>query len=407
MASVLLLSVICLNTLWPNIWALDNGLARTPPMGWLTWERFRCNKDCVNDPDNCIGERLIKQMAKVMATEGYLEAGYQYIIIDDCWPARDRAADGQLVPEPSQFPNGIKSLADYVHGLGLKFGIYEDYGTHTCAGFPGSKYYMQMDAETFASWGVDYLKLDGCWSDPHEMDDAYPAMTMWLNRTGRPILFSCSWPAYQEGQFQPDYKSIAKHCNIWRNYGDIDDSWESVKSIIDFYGDDKTHFAEVAGPGNFNDPDMIIVGGYGLSYDQQRVQMGMWAIMASPLIISVDLRKIKPESKALLLHKEVIKINQDPLGIQGTRLVKSGNLQVWRKPISPVGCYAFAYLNTGEDGEPKKVSATLSYLGFNNGNKYNITDVFSGQSLGVFSIGDTFSAWVNPTGIFFGKAVPV
>lgn len=383
---------------------LDNGLARTPPMGWLSWERFRCNVDCTSDPDNCISEKLFMKMADLMVSEGYKDAGYEYVDIDDCWLAHDRASNGQLQADPSRFPSGIKALSDYMHKQGLKLGIYEDFGTHTCGGYPGSEYYLQMDAQTFADWGVDLLKFDGCYSVPSTYDDAYPAMTQWLNRTGRPILYSCSWPAYQEGHMKPNYPKIAENCNIWRNYGDISDSWSSVSSIIDFYGDDKTNFAEVAGPGNFNDPDMLIIGNFGLSWEQQRSQMALWCIMASPLIMSVDLRTIHPMSKALLQNKGAIAVNQDPLGKQGRRVAKTGDIQLWTKPILPEGSFAFAVLNMGNGGTPNKVSTKLSDLGFNNPSGYNVTEVFDAKPLGVFKPTDYFTCIVNPTGVFFGKA---
>jgi len=139
--------------------ALDNGLARTPPMGWLAWERFRCNTDCENDPHNCISERLFMQMADLVISDGYYDAGYRYINIDDCWLAHERDRRGKLQPDATRFPSGIKALGDYVHSKGLKFGIYEDYGNYTCAGYPGILGHLKEDADTFESWGVDYVKV--------------------------------------------------------------------------------------------------------------------------------------------------------------------------------------------------------------------------------------------------------
>ncbi|ELU14039.1 hypothetical protein CAPTEDRAFT_154474 [Capitella teleta] len=384
---------------------LDNGLARTPPMGWLDWERFRCNTDCVNYPDTCIGEKLFKDMADEMSSGGYLEAGYEYVNIDDCWLAKERGPDGRLRADPDRFPSGIKGLADYVHSKGLKLGIYEDFGTKTCAGYPGSEYYLQMDAQTFADWGVDYLKLDGCYSDPHQYKDAYPAMSFWLNQTGVPILYSCSWPAYVVGAGDtPEYPLIAKYCNVWRNYGDIQDSWDSVSSIITFYGDDKGNFSDVAAPGSFNDPDMLIVGNFGLSRTQERVQMAMWCIMASPLIMSTDLRTINDESKALLLNKRAIAINQDALGVQGKRISKNGQVEVWTKPILPKGSFAFAFLNTASDGTPRTVSMKMADMGMTSANGYSVEEVFEGGRMMKLLPNDTMTAQVNPTGVFFGKA---
>ncbi|CAG0881583.1 unnamed protein product [Darwinula stevensoni] len=342
--------------------ALDNGLALTPPMGWLSWERFQCNTDCVNDPENCIrsgmmnfeisfhsqcqtltancsfycrsihkqflsfstcSEHLMKTMADLMVSEGYAEAGYKYIIVDDCWLARERDTYGRLQADPQRFPSGIKGLADYVHSKGLLFGIYEDYGDFTCAGYPGVLGHLEVDAYTLASWGVDYIKLDGCHSDPKDMDQGYPEFGHYLNRTGRPIVYSCSWPQYQMAHgIQPNYTAIRSMCNLWRNYGDIEDSWGSVLKIVDYYGDNQESLVPNAGPGHWNDPDMLIIGDFGLSYEESKVQMALWAILAAPLLMSVDLRTIRPEYKAILQNSDIIQVSQDPLGIQGKRIFR-------------------------------------------------------------------------------------
>ncbi|CAL1263604.1 unnamed protein product [Larinioides sclopetarius] len=301
--------------------ALDNGLALTPPMGWLSWERFTCNTDCKNDPDNCISEKLYMEMADRMVADGYKDAGYEYINVDDCWMDMNRDSYNRLKPDPVRFSSGIKALADYVHSKGLKLGIYTDCGNKTCAGYPGSLGYFDVDAKTFAEWGIDMLKVDGCYAEPTVMDDLYPQITTALNQSGRPIVFSCSWPAYQVGAgIDPDYTAIAKHCNLWRNFDDIEDSWESVLSIVDFYAAHQDELVSAAGPGHWNDPDMILGGNFGLSYDEAKAQLALWAIMASPLLMSNDLRSIEPKFKELLLNKDVIAVNQDSLGIMGKRI---------------------------------------------------------------------------------------
>ncbi|XP_060562531.1 alpha-N-acetylgalactosaminidase-like, partial [Ruditapes philippinarum] len=335
---------------------LDNGLAVTPPMGWLSWERYRCNIDCDNDPDNCISENLYTAMADAMVSEGYKDKGYEYVNVDDCWMEKERDANGTLVADRKRFPHGMKWLADYMHAKGLKLGIYEDFGTFTCGGYPGSEFFLQKDAETFASWGIDMVKLDGCNSNIQDMEYGYPAMSLFLNQTGRPMLYSCSWPAYVVFSKQiPDYKKIASYCNIWRNYADIQDSWDSVRGIIEFYGNDTGNFSLVAGPGNYNDPDMIIVGDYGLSYDQQRVQMAMWAIISAPLLISVDLRNVKPEAKALLQSDILIRINQDANGSMGKRIMKNGAMEIWTKKLGfDFKGMAFAFLNLDDGGGPMR-----------------------------------------------------
>ncbi|XP_046575091.1 alpha-N-acetylgalactosaminidase-like [Haliotis rubra] len=400
MYAVLFVALTCLGA---HVNAVNNGLARTPPMGWMSWQRYRCITDCVQQPDNCISESLFKRMADRLVSDGYKDVGYEYVNIDDCWPLKDRDAEGKIVPDPARFPSGMADLAKYMHSKGLKLGIYGDFGTETCGGYPGSKFYMDVDAETFADWGIDSLKLDGCYTNPDDYAAGYPLMEFFLNKTGRPILYSCSWPAYVK---DPDYKTIADNCNIWRNYGDIQDSWDSVKSIIGFYGDDKDNFTKFAGPGNFNDPDMIILGNFGLSYDQQRVQMAMWAVMASPLLMSNNLEDIRQETKELLLNKNLIAINQDPLGIQGTRKSQVGNIEIWSRPLSPVGKFAIAILNLGDGGCAAIVNTTLSYVGLTNQAGYTVTEGFTGAAVGKFSLTDHFVSKVNPSGIQLYVASP-
>ncbi|CAH0551475.1 unnamed protein product [Brassicogethes aeneus] len=299
--------------------SLDNGLALTPPMGWLTWQRFRCETDCANHPNECINESLIKSMADQMASKGYLEAGYEYIIVDDCWASKERDMHGRLQGDLERFPSGMKALADYVHEKGLKFGIYGDYGNFTCGGYPGSLQYLETDAMTWADWGVDYLKLDGCYVELEGIDQGYGMMTKFLNQTGRPIVFSCSFPAYVG--IKANLSAAVEYCNLWRNYGDISDTFEDVKDIADWFGDNQKQLMPFAGPGHWNDPDMLLIGNFGLSLEQSKHQMTIWAILAAPLIMSVDLRAISDESADILQHPKLIRINQDPLGIQG-ELVK-------------------------------------------------------------------------------------
>uniref|UniRef100_A0ABI7Y8K1 Alpha-galactosidase n=1 Tax=Felis catus TaxID=9685 RepID=A0ABI7Y8K1_FELCA len=185
--------------LWsfPGARALDNGLAMTPTMGWLHWERFMCNVDCQEEPDSCISEKLFMQMAELMDSDGWKDVGYEYLCIDDCWMAPKRDSKGRLQADPKRFPGGIQGLANYVHSKGLKLGIYADVGNKTCAGFPGSFGYYDIDAQTFADWGVDLLKFDGCHCDSMEhLENGYKHMSLALNRTGRSIVYSCEWPLY-------------------------------------------------------------------------------------------------------------------------------------------------------------------------------------------------------------------
>jgi len=385
--------------------ALDNGLALTPPMGWLAWERFRCNTKCDVDPDNCISEKLFMEMADAMASEGYLEAGYDFVSLDDCWSEMERDENDQLVGDKARFPSGIDGLADYVHSKGLKFGMYNDYGTHTCGGYPGVIDHMELDAQTFADWGIDYVKLDGCYADPVDMDEGYPEFGGYMNATGRPMVYSCSWPVYQTySGMQPNWTSITATCNLWRNWGDIQDSWNSVKAIIDYFGNNQDELIPIAGPGHWNDPDMLIIGNFGLSYEQSKAQMAIWAILAAPLIMSNDLRNIRDEYKQILLNKDVIAVNQDTLGIQGERYdVRADNIEVWRRPVSPVDgddrSYAVALLSNRVDGMPFRVQLDLASVGLKYSGGYKVTDLFDGTDYGVVTGDDVIPVDVAPTGV--------
>ena len=214
--------------------ALDNGLYLRPPMGWMSWARFRCLVDCATYPNDCISDRLFMEMADELVNGGWHAVGYEYINVDDCWQDKDRdPKTGRLRPDPVRFPQGIHALAEYVHRRGLKFGIYSDVGTKTCQGYPGSLNHFELDAMTFAEWGIDSLKLDGCFTNHSEYARLYPAMGTALNRTGRPIAYICSWPAYEIGH--ANLTDIRQYCNSWRNYDDIQNSVGSLNHIINWF----------------------------------------------------------------------------------------------------------------------------------------------------------------------------
>lgn len=381
--------------------ALDNGLALTPPMGWLHWERFMCNIDCDADPQNCIREELFMEMADVMVKEGWKDAGYEYVCIDDCWPSHKRDAQGRLQANPKRFPSGIKKLADYVHARGLKLGIYADVGTYTCAQYPGSLGYYDIDAKTFAEWGVDLLKFDGCnMPDWHQLGEGYINMSRALNETGRSIVYSCEWPLYEWQYQQPDYEAIRKTCNQWRNYGDIYDQWTSVKDILDWTADHQKLLVPVAGPGGWNDPDMLIIGNFGLSHDQQQTQMALWAIMAAPLLMSNDLRNICPKAKELLQNKQIIAISQDPLGKQGYRIFKADDFEVWERPLSG-DRLVLAVMNRQEIGGPRRFTISVATLPSWQlySPKCNVTQVLPMyKEMGVQDLLSKVVVQVNPTG---------
>ncbi|KAL2084849.1 hypothetical protein ACEWY4_020367 [Coilia grayii] len=387
--------------------ALENGLMRTPPMGWMAWERFRCNVDCENDPKNCISERLFMDMADRLAEDGWRELGYDHVMIDDCWTSMQRDKDGLLQPDPKRFPRGIAKLAQYVHERGLKLGIYADFGTHTCGGYPGTTFdKIETDAQTFADWKVDYLKFDGCYSSAEDQEKGYPLMSKALNATGRYIGYSCSWPAYQGG-LPPNinYTLLGEICNLWRNYDDIEDSWTSVLSIVDWFFTNQDQLQPVAGPGHWNDPDMLIIGNFGLSPDQSRSQMALWAIMAAPLIMSNDLRTLTSDARNILQNKAIIAISQDPLGIQGRRLLQEkSRIEVYWRPLAS-SASALVFFSRRTD-MPYRYHCSLDKLNYTAG-LYEMYDVFTGEVLSLPSHTTPFTVSINPSGVVMWYIYPV
>jgi alpha-galactosidase len=313
------------------------GLALTPPMGWNSWNKFSCNVD----------ENMIRQMADAMVATGMKDAGYTYINIDDCWHG-DRDSLGFIHPDAKRFPSGMKALADYVHGKGLKLGIYSDAGSQTCGGRPGSRGYEFQDAMTYASWGIDYLKYDWCNTDGLKAEGAYKTITAALRRAGRPIVLSiCEW-----GNDKP-WTWGQKVGHLWRTTGDIYDCFDCIKDngswkawgvmqILDM----QNGLRQYAGPGHWNDPDMLEVGNGGLSTNENRAHFSIWAMLAAPLIAGNDLRNMSPQISEILTNKEVIAVNQDPLGIQGFRYARRDSIEIWIKPLENDN-WAVCFLNRG------------------------------------------------------------
>ncbi|XP_053736825.1 alpha-N-acetylgalactosaminidase-like [Synchiropus splendidus] len=386
--------------------SLDNGLLKTPPMGWMAWERFRCDIDCKEDPKNCISENLFRDMADRLAEDGWRELGYEYVMIDDCWMSMQRDEQGRLKPDPSRFPGGIATLARYLHDRGLKLGIYADMGSATCMGYPGTTLErIQTDAQTFASWGVDYLKFDGCNSNAAEQMLGYPLMSRALNATGRAIAYSCSWPAYLGG-LPPsvNYTLLGQICNLWRNYDDIQDSWDSVVDIIDWFSKNQDILQPAAGAGQWNDPDMLIIGNFGLSLDQARSQMALWAVMAAPLIMSNDLRSLDNSVRAILQNKVAIAINQDPMGVQGRRLLQEkSQIEVYWRPLAG-SASALVFLSRRTD-MPFLYRTSLGKLNYDAGD-YEAYDVFSGALVKGINTTTALTISVNPSGVVMWYVYP-
>lgn len=311
------------------------GLALTPPMGWNSWNAFRCD----------INEDLIKEIADTFVESGMKDAGYEYIVIDDCWQI-SRDENGKIVPDPERFPSGIKALADYVHSKGLKFGIYSCAGIKTCQNRPGSNGYEIIDANTYAEWGVDYLKYDWCNSEGIDPHKAYTDMSKALADTGRPIVFSmCEW-----GNSRP-WSWAQNVGHLWRTTNDILDCWDCRREwggmgwtiILDA----QVGLEKYAGPGHWNDPDMLEVGNGNMSHNEYVAHFSFWCLLAAPLMAGNDLREMDDSIKGILLNKDAIAINQDVAGIQGSKVYDEGDFEIWKKELDN-GDIAVIYFNRNQ-----------------------------------------------------------
>ncbi len=335
------------------------GRALTPPMGWNSWNHFAGR----------VNERVARQTADAMVASGMAKDGYIYLNLDDTWMARQRDAQGRLVANPRRFPHGIPALAAYVHKLGLKFGLYEDAGLRTCAGYPGSFGHYRTDAATFAAWGVDYLKFDWCnvplrltppmsWHlglnglRPRQIaQQLYRRMGAALLATHRPIVFSlCEWGLYRVWRWGQTAG------NLWRTTGDIKDNWASMSRN----GFSQNRLAAYSGPGHWNDPDMLEVGNGGMTTTEYRTQMSLWSLLAAPLLAGNDLRTMTPTTRSILENRAVIAVDQDALGVQGHRIWREGRApndrEIWSKPLTG-GAVAVGLFNRG----PKAARMTVRW----------------------------------------------
>jgi alpha-galactosidase len=354
-------------------------LALTPQMGWNSWNKFQGR----------VSEQLIRETADAMATNGMKAAGYQYVNIDDLWQG-ERDADGNITADAKRFPSGIKALADYVHSKGLKLGIYSDAGTKTCGGRPGSENHELQDAKSYASWGVDYLKYDWCNANGLNAPEAYKKMSDALHAAGRPILFSlCEWGGSQPWTWAKDVGAS------WRTTGDITACFDCVKDHGSYsdWGvlsilDKQVPLRQYAGPGHWNDPDMLEVGN-GMSVNEDRAHFTMWCLICAPLISGNDLRHMNPQTLAILTDKDIIALNQDKLGVEAFKYSAKDGVEVWFKPLSD-GSWAMCVLNRNTtphtfsfDWKNEKVSDDLSKRDAKfDKTTYSLRDLWAKKDLG-------------------------
>jgi alpha-galactosidase len=333
-------------------------LAQTPPMGWNSWNKFACN----------VSEELIRETADAMISSGMHAAGYEYVNIDDCWQV-SRDGEGNIVADATKFPAGMKALADYVHSKGLKLGIYTDAGTLTCQKRPGSFNHEFQDAKTYASWGVDYVKVDWCHAEGLDPEAQYAKFRSALAQAGRPMVFSiCNWGVKAPWLWAP---AIG---NLWRTTEDISDSYDRM-SVIGFSQDG---LEKSAGPGHWNDPDMLEVGNDGMNRNEYRTHMALWTLLSAPLLAGNDLRSMTPETKEMLTNPEVIAVDQDVKGVQGHRVWDQGPLEIWVKPLADRS-QAVGLFNRGES--ILKMTLDFKVLGLTGSAK--LRDLWERRDLGV------------------------
>lgn len=346
------------------------GLAMTPPMGWNSWNKFACNVD----------EQKIKEVADALVSSGMKDAGYQYIVIDDCWQV-GRDSVGNIIPDPKRFPSGIKALADYIHSKGLKFGIYSCAGTQTCQQRPGSRGYEFQDARSYASWDVDYLKYDWCYTGTQDAQSSYTIMRDAIYKAGRPMLFSiCEW-----GYSKPWLwaKNVG---HLWRTTDDIMDCWDCVDSRnnagFTVLLDRVANLSEYSGPDHWNDPDMLEVGNSGLTLSESRAHFSLWCMLAAPLMAGNDLRSMSSEVKEILTNRDAIALDQDILGKSAVKIQDDGDFEIWVKPLSN-NELAICFFNRS------KISYNLNYnikdmlkKQYSNSNSYLVRDIWKHKNIG-------------------------
>lgn len=360
-------------------------LAATPPMGLNTWNTFGAGID----------ESLILELADALVRTGLRDAGYRYLVIDDFWQADRRDASGRLVPDARRFPSGMKAIADELHARDLRFGIYSCAGALTCGGKPGSYGHERIDAETFAEWGADFVKYDCCHvpagADPVAL---YRKFGQALRRTGRPIVYSiCEW-----GRNEPWMWASSVGAHLWRTTDDIVDSWASIEHI----GFRQYALHPYAGPGHWNDPDMLVVGMYGQgnvaearhpSDTEYFTHFGLWCMLAAPLFIGCDIRRFNPIARRILMNPELIAIDQDPLGRQAVRIAKDSRTEVWARPLVH-GDWAVALFNRGDI--PRTMAVGFEALGMGPDAVCGVTDCWTEEDLGEFRA--AFTSPVDPHG---------
>jgi alpha-galactosidase len=339
-------------------------LAPTPPMGWSSWYGFGC----------AINDALYERTANAMVRSGMAAAGFRYVNIDDCWMARKRDSAGALVPNPVEFPDGISGLARYVHSLRLRLGIYLDAGSATCTGFPGSAGHYSQDARTIASWGVDAVKVDYCRARPAAPKPIYKRIQEALAATHRPITLNvCEWGYQDPWLWAPDIANSWRISGDYFSYGAPHNYWKAMLRVVDF----NAGLAGYSRPGAYNDPNQLLIGTGVLKVSEERVQFSLWSMMAAPLIAGGELSKISRGTLGILTNREVIAVDQDPAGLQGTRTTDDSAHQVWVRQLKD-GSEALLVVNTSTRNATDKLD--LSHIGLPAASSYDVRDLWQHRS---------------------------
>lgn len=374
---VLAFITVCISTVQIHSQKFE-GLADTPPMGWISWNYFHCDG---------INEKVIMEIADGMVTSGMKDAGYEYIVIDDCWQT-SRDGHGNIIADPEKFPSGIKYLSDYIHSKGLKFGIYSCAGTQTCQERPGSRGYEFQDARQYAAWGVDYLKYDWCHTGTQDAVSSYSIMRDALYQAGRPMVFSiCEWGVNKPWNWAKDVG------HLWRTTGDIRNNWNipdakdgkvwggGVIIILDM----QENLEKFSGPDGWNDMDMLEVGNGALTEAEERAHFSLWCMLAAPLMAGNDLRNMSEKTIEILTNKEAIEINQDSLGTQGYKIKDEGSFEIYYKPLVNNGI-ALCLFNRNQH----PIKKTINWNDLPIEEKYFIRDVWEHQNIGTTAGSKTF-----------------
>jgi len=373
-------------------------LSKTPPMGWNSWNTFGAH----------ISDSLIRETADTLVATGLAACGYEYVVIDDIWALRERDENGRMVADPEKFPHGMKALADYVHSKGLKFGMYSCAGIMTCASYPGSFDYEYIDAQTFAEWGVDFLKYDYCFKPPSSFGpNLYKRMAMALRASGREILFSaCNWGAEESEKWM---RTSGAH--MWRSTGDIEDNWKSIIDILELQNDKEAFGA----PGCFNDMDMLVVGMYGkgnvglggCNDVEYKSHFSMWALLNSPLMIGADVRGLSDAALAILSNRDIIALNQDEEGRQPYQVTEWTNPKLKKIYVRALadGAYAVGMFNLGD--KPLDINLMFCEIGLTThaGYRMEFTELWEKKNYGIFKDKLTVSIDAHDCKVFKVKLV--